>query len=399
MLMAVFQVKANQLDPRARSLSGDRWSVGEYPLKRFPVSTRDRSSGARLVAVALKPPRRSTSGARVLRWGAHFFLLMGLLTGGYCAWFYGEGRAFQAYQSWRFDQIVRHRAASLKAFVASYLAEIPIVGSKGRESTAISPPAEPLPPAAPPRAVGRENVRVPLAEGALIGRLEVPRLRLSTIVLEGDSDPVLREGLGHIPSTSLPGAPGNVAIAGHRDTFFRALKDVRKNDAIALATPDGTYRYTVQSVQVVGPDDTQVLAPSDHAGLTLVTCYPFYFVGSAPERYIVHAQQIGTPAPGGTVSRQDKPSPILASASPAPASVSEVKLTYHSRRRTDETLHHTNRRVRTHRASGEAFRQSGVAGRGGRVEDTTSDATEHSAGTARRALSWLKSLPKRVTGN
>ena len=100
------------------------------------------------------------------------------------------------------------------------------------------------------------------------------------------------KGVGHIPSTSLPGESGNVAIAGHRDTFFRTLQDIRRDDDITLATTAGTYHYRVDSLQVVRPNDTQVLAPSDRPSLTLVTCYPFHFVGSAPNRYIVHAQEI-----------------------------------------------------------------------------------------------------------
>jgi LPXTG-site transpeptidase (sortase) family protein len=98
--------------------------------------------------------------------------------------------------------------------------------------------------------------------------------------------------VGHIPSTSLPGELGNVAIAGHRDTFFRTLQDIRRDDDITLATTAGTYHYRVDSLQVVRPNDTQVLAPSDRPSLRLVTGYPFHFVGSAPNRYIVHAQEI-----------------------------------------------------------------------------------------------------------
>ena len=112
-------------------------------------------------------------------------------------------------------------------------------------------------------------------------------------MLEGDSDEVLRKGVGHIPSTALPGGSGNMAIAGHRDTFFRPLKDIRRNDNITLATTAGTYHYRVRSVQVVRPDNTQVLAPSDQASLTLVTCYPFHFVGLAPYWFYAVATAAG----------------------------------------------------------------------------------------------------------
>jgi sortase A len=134
--------------------------------------------------------------------------------------------------------------------------------------------------------------------GALIGRIEIPRLNLSTIVLQGDSDQVLRKGVGHIPSTSLPGAPGNVAIAGHRDTFFRALKDIRQDDNITLTTITGTYHYRVDSMQVVRPDDVQALAPSHQASLTLVTCSVlFRWIGSEEVRCARTANRIVSNCP------------------------------------------------------------------------------------------------------
>jgi sortase A len=207
---------------------------------------------------------------------------VGLIGAGAYGWLYAEARFYRAYQSWRLNQIVNHHPADLRTFLASYL-----IGSAAE--VAKEPPA-PTSSAAEPSS--RNFPPAPLPVGSLIGRMEIPRLGVSTVVLEGDSDQVLRKGVGHIPSTSLPGGAGNVAVAGHRDTFFRALKDIRRNDDITLATTTGTFHYRVSSVQVVRPNDTQVLAPSDQASLTLVTCYPFRFVGSAPKRYIVHAQQI-----------------------------------------------------------------------------------------------------------
>jgi LPXTG-site transpeptidase (sortase) family protein len=206
-------------------------------------------------------------------------VIVSLIGAGICGWFYAEARLYQAYESWRLNQIMKHRPADLKTFLASYLGGRAIEAMK--EPPAVKGPTE-LPAASPSAA---------LAVGVLIGRLEIPRLGLSTVVLEGDGDQVLRKGVGHIPSTALPGGSGNVAIAGHRDTFFRALQDIRRDDDITLATTTETYHYRVDSVQVVRPNDTQVLAPSDRPSLTLVTCYPFHFVGSAPERYIVHAQE------------------------------------------------------------------------------------------------------------
>lgn len=144
----------------------------------------------------------------------------------------------------------------------------------------------------PPSAVPQEPPRKPLETGALIGRIEIPRLGVSTIVLEGDDSKTLRRGVGHIPDTAPPGSNGNVGLAAHRDTFFRALKDIRKDDIIRLRTLDGSYKYRVEWTEIVDPEDTQVLADTGLPELTLVTCYPFYYVGSAPNRFIVHAQRV-----------------------------------------------------------------------------------------------------------
>lgn len=132
-----------------------------------------------------------------------------------------------------------------------------------------------------------------VAEGDVIGEMTIPRLGLKTIVVEGQSAKVLRRAIGHLPETALPGAPGNVALAGHRDGFFRPLRDIRLGDAIALETYDGEFVYQVESTEVVSPSDVQVLQPSRENSLTLVTCYPFYYVGAAPMRFIVRARQIG----------------------------------------------------------------------------------------------------------
>jgi sortase A len=103
----------------------------------------------------------------------------------------------------------------------------------------------------------------------------------------------LRRGAGHIPATALPQQEeGNVGIAAHRDSHFRELKDIREDDTIELTTLDGTFRYQVEWTKIVKPADVSVLEPTDEPALTLVTCYPFYYVGSAPERFIVRATRI-----------------------------------------------------------------------------------------------------------
>jgi sortase A len=125
-----------------------------------------------------------------------------------------------------------------------------------------------------------------------LGRIEISSIGLAAMIMEGIDGRTLRHAVGHIPGTPRPGQQGNVAIAGHRDTFFRGLRNIRKDDEITLTTLNGTYRYRVDSTQVVAPEHTEVLDDSGEAILTLVTCYPFYFVGSAPKRFVVRAHRI-----------------------------------------------------------------------------------------------------------
>jgi len=129
-----------------------------------------------------------------------------------------------------------------------------------------------------------------LTAGALVGRVEIPRVGVSAMVREGDDSATLRHAVGHIPDTALPGEPGNAGLAGHRDTFFRGLKSVRAGDRITMTTPGGVLEYTVRHTSIVDPDDVSVLSPTGRQTLTLVTCYPFYYIGSAPRRFIVQAE-------------------------------------------------------------------------------------------------------------
>jgi len=147
-------------------------------------------------------------------------------------------------------------------------------------------PAIPKPmPKAPP----------PLPEGTLLGRIVIPRLKMQTVVREGAGTETLDVAAGHIPGTALPGQTGNVGVAGHRDTLFRALRNIAKNDLIEFETPTGSYNYEVESTRIVKPQDVEVLESNGHAEITLVTCYPFNYVGSAPNRFIVKARLANTP--------------------------------------------------------------------------------------------------------
>lgn len=132
-----------------------------------------------------------------------------------------------------------------------------------------------------------------VTEGDVIGEIEVPRLGLSAIVVQGDSDDVLRRAVGHIPETALPGQAGNIALAGHRDTIFRPLRDIQVGDVILLKTPAADRTYRVDSTEVVPPTDVDVLQSGEQNELTLITCFPFHYIGHAPNRFVVRAKETG----------------------------------------------------------------------------------------------------------
>lgn len=141
--------------------------------------------------------------------------------------------------------------------------------------------------------VRQQQVVHAVRPGGLVGMLDVPRLELSTPVIEGDDMRTLKRAVGHLPDTPLPWEKGNSAIAGHRDGLFRPLKDVKVGDEIRFRTTKEELRYRVTKTTIVQPDDLSVLEPQAEAStLTLITCYPFYYVGTAPKRFIVHAERL-----------------------------------------------------------------------------------------------------------
>ncbi|HSS49534.1 MAG TPA: class D sortase [Thermoanaerobaculia bacterium] len=215
----------------------------------------------------MSTPRTSTVNF-FLRWLERALLLVAVLCLGGWAWAWLEARYTQAHDSQILDE-ARSNATTTAAAPAQETDRLDTFQPAASQ------------PETPPRPQ--------LAEGSLFGRIAIPRLDVSTIVLEGVDSATLRRGAGHIPETALPGDRGNVGIAAHRDSFFRALKDVRKNDIVRLETLEGTYRYRVDWTRIVTPEETEVLADTADAELTLVTCYPFYYVGSAPNRFIVRA--------------------------------------------------------------------------------------------------------------
>jgi len=364
-------------------------ALGGYPLRRIPAPSVSRRRARKL-----------------LRWTQRFFLLLGLLGVGTWGWFYAEAKFSQAYQGWRLDQLVQHRPSDLKTFVESYLAKIGIEITNGSQ-----PPAAVPVPTKNPSSIPAPP---PPVEGSLLGRMEIPRLALSTVVLEGDSNQVLRKAAGHIPGTALPGRAGNVAIAGHRDTFFRALRNIHEGDDIALETIAGTYHYRVDSTAIVAPKDIQVLKPSDQPSLTLVTCYPFSYVGSAPKRYIVHARQVERATDESSPFALSGPPPRLLPPARSRALGDSTRLARSAHH--EKSAHQVARRWATpghrHRSPGSSTDLHASAPLGSEKDATAvalSDPpadTHKSDGLRRRALavpkrfaSWLRSLPKSHAGS
>jgi sortase A len=134
------------------------------------------------------------------------------------------------------------------------------------------------------------------ADGDSIGVIEIPRIGIAVVVVQGDSPDILTRAVGHIADTALPGHAGNVVLAGHRDTFFRPLRDLRVGDAITVRTRQGDVDYVVESTFVVAPTDVWVLEARGGHTLTLITCYPFSYIGPAPDRFIVRAREAPDPA-------------------------------------------------------------------------------------------------------
>lgn len=242
--------------------------------------------------------------APIRRWIERLLLVVGFACLGTYGFAFVDARLFEAEQNRRLEEELRERA----------IERAEQVEQAEQESTPARKPAAPpvkqaaeAPPASETdsfASFGEEaqEPEVPQSgEGELLGRIRIPGTGVSAILLEGIAHRTLRHGVGHIPGTSLPSeAGGNVGVAGHRDSFFRGLKDIDRDDVIELTTLDGTWRYRVEWTRVVRPSQTEVLADTEGPSLTLVTCYPFYYVGSAPKRFIVRAHLIDGPEEVGT---------------------------------------------------------------------------------------------------
>lgn len=217
-------------------------------------------------------PAKSAPRSRWV-WAERALLLIGILCLGIYAWSRLDTWLFDRAQNARLEQALAHpetkrpaaETDSFESFRKGAERELP---AKTRSAAAID-------------------------EGGLIGRIAIERIGVSAILLQGVGKRELRRGAGHIPATPLPEqSAGNVGIAAHRDSFFRGLKDIQEGDTIELTTLDRSFRYQVEWTKIVKPGDVSVLEPTDEPALTLVTCYPFYYVGSAPRRFIVRAHRI-----------------------------------------------------------------------------------------------------------
>jgi sortase A len=168
----------------------------------------------------------------------------------------------------------------------SYYARLPVPDARPAE-------ARRLPGEGPGDAVGTSGSIPRRAErGGWVARLEAPAVSLRATVLEGSDDRTLRRAAGHIEDTPLPGEPGNIGIAGHRDTTFYPVRKLKAGDRLTLTTATHIFEYEVRDTWIVEPEDVQVLDPTTRPALTLVTCYPFNFVGNAPKRFIVRGELV-----------------------------------------------------------------------------------------------------------
>jgi sortase A len=220
--------------------------------------------------------RRLRKGLRVLE--ITLWSLAAALLGCY-AYVYLDRTVYQAYQEWAFDRQLDHQPSSAVSYVLHAPKPSAFPASKEPAGAYANIPA--------PRSVPSP------ARGSVLGRIEIPRLGVRAMIVDGTTSACLRRAVGHIEGTPLFGQPGNVGLAGHRDTLFRGLRGTRIGDQIEVRTLDGRYTYVVDGIQIVNPDDVQVLDASASRTLTLVTCYPFDYVGAAPRRFIVHARQTG----------------------------------------------------------------------------------------------------------
>jgi sortase A len=232
----------------------------------------------------MKKPRTATTG-KTRRWIANILLLAGVTAIDVWLWSNARTAVSQSWENWAFERETRGKSTTVTEYLAE---EKERIGSTIRTWFGLLPTK---PAMTKPDIESHHEIEAPVfGNGALVGRLVIPRLHLSAIVREGTGQDTLGLALGHIPGTALPGHQGNIGIAGHRDSLFRSLRKIGRSDVIELQTVGGSYSYKVETTQIVKPQNVAVLHGSGYPELTLVTCYPFNYVGSAPQRFIVKAR-------------------------------------------------------------------------------------------------------------
>ncbi|MBZ5554534.1 MAG: class D sortase [Acidobacteriia bacterium] len=220
-------------------------------------------------------PNSRRRGHSIFHWSRNLFLVIGTLLLVYVGYVMIDTRIYQSHEKWRFEQASKDLRIS----------------TDGDKNIPPSPLAAPLEET---NGVKSASPGKPVPRGFPVGKIEISTIGLEAMIMEGTDGKTLRRAVGHLSGTPLPGQQGNVVITGHRDTFFRELRKVTKDDEITLTTLDGSFRYRVDFTAVVSSDNVSVLDDSEDAVLTLVTCYPFYYVGPAPKRFVVRAHRISS---------------------------------------------------------------------------------------------------------
>jgi sortase A len=213
-------------------------------------------------SLVLSTVESRTKGTRFLRVISGLLFAFGILALGYAGFLFADAYFYQEGQT----ELLEEPSASLQPDLPAQ------PGLPAQSGLPVQPP--------------------PLVEGDVLGEISVPRLELDAIVVQGDSPDDLKRAVGHLSNSALPGEQGNVALAGHRDTFFRPLRDIRVGDEITFRTQERSFNYVVESTEVVAPSDVSVLEPSTGHDLTLLTCYPFHYIGPAPKRFVVFARKV-----------------------------------------------------------------------------------------------------------
>jgi sortase A len=204
----------------------------------------------------------------------YLFFVIGIFMLGYCSFVLLDAKFYQSHQARQFQQALEKSRQSAGNGEKNYRSLLPAEAETSSSRI--------------------KNPEIVISEGTPLGRIEIRAIGLAAMIVEGIDDKTLQRAVGHFPDNAMPGQQGNVALAGHRDTFFRALRNIHHNDEIILTTLKGTYYYRVISTKVVDPEKVEVLDNTGDDILTLVTCYPFDFVGHAPRRFIVRAHLLSS---------------------------------------------------------------------------------------------------------